>query len=277
MSRLRDIAQASASPKLLIQRGLMVVCVLTGVTLLVLGRANHPFLASARIHTLQMLSPVLEVVRSPVESFREFRTYLGEVSATYSQNLALREENEGLRRWQSVAVALQAENQALRELMQYQPVARSRYITAKVIADLQGAGAHSLLLNAGEAQGVQRYQPVVDAHGLIGRVLEVSRSNARVLTLSDANSRIPVTTGETRTRAILSGTGGDTLRLTFMAPGAMPKAGEAILTTDDGALMPAGVMVGTVVRVSDDEVLVKPVRPLGAPDYVRVIHYETTP
>jgi len=275
MSRLRDIAHAGASPKLLIQRGLLIVCVVTGVTLLALGRAGSPALAEARMQVLSMLAPVFNVVRAPVESFRQFQSYLAEIGAAHEQNLVLKQENDGLRRWQSVALALQAENKALRELMAYQPVAGLHYTSAKVIAELQSGNAHSTLINVGSDAGIARYQPVIDAYGLVGRVMEVGKHNARVLSVADVNSRIPVVTSESRTRGIIAGTGGDMLRLAFMAAHAAPKPGEMILTTDDGALVPSGIMVGEIFSVGDDDILVKPIRPLDSADYVRVLQYDT--
>jgi rod shape-determining protein MreC len=274
MSRLRDIAQASASPKLLIQRGLLVACLVTGVTLLVLGRANHPALAEARIQVLSTLAPVFEAVRAPVESFRNAQAYLADMASAHALNAQLQQENDGLRRWQAVAVALEQENKALRELMAYQPVAQLHYTSAKVIADLQSGNAHSLLINAGSRDGIARYQPVIDAYGLIGRVMELSSHHARVLSITDVNSRIPVVTSKSDTRAILTGTGGEMLKLSFVAPHAAPKPGEMILTTDDGALVPSGIMVGKIFSVSDDAILVKPIRPLDAPGYVRIVQYE---
>jgi rod shape-determining protein MreC len=274
MNRSRDIAHSHASPKLLIHRGIFALCVVTGVTLLALGRADNPTLMNARMHALAAMAPVLDAVRTPVESWRDARTYMTGLFHAHEENKSLRAQLERMQRWQSVSMALETENSALRALMDYVPRTKARYVTAKVLADMEMASGHELLIDVGAHTGIQTYQPVIDAAGLIGRIIDRQEGYARVLGITDANSRIPVVTGDSRIRAIASGTGDDMLRLQFIAGTMMPALGELVFTSDDGGLMPSGVVIGTVSRISDDVVWVKPARPIGAADYVRVMQLD---
>ena len=58
-------------------------------------------------------------------------------------------ENERLRRWQSVALALDAENQRLKANLHWIPDPAPSYVTARVVADAGGVYAKAVLLSVG--------------------------------------------------------------------------------------------------------------------------------
>lgn len=273
MSRDRySYAASQSSPRPLIQRGLIVLLLLTGVTLLMLAKSQHPSAASMRAHSLELLQPVVSVVSQPVTATRNFFTSVSEHRRTVDDNRKLRGENDRLRHWQSVAMALKAENAALRKLMGYKPADNVSYTTARVVGQSPGAYGNTLMINAGSDQGLKDLQPVVDSFGLMGRVVDVAPTTSRVLLLSDISSRVPVITGTTRQHAILTGTGGDLLRLSFLTVEQNNiQLGEQIVTTEEGGLIPGGIIVGSIFRKDKSGYMVKPIRPLTQSEYVRVM------
>lgn len=260
----------SAAPRRWWQRAATWALVLVAVLLLVLAR--QPFATDIRARLLATLTPVLSLVSQPVHMFRGWIQDKDAFFAAIEENKMLHEENETLRHWQAVALALKAENESLRALSGYQPVENVKYVTARVVGQsARGYGA-SITLNAGASEGIAPYQPVVDAEGLIGRVTTVSANAAQVLLLSDATSRVPVITGTTRQHALLTGTGEDLLRLAFLDGDARAiTLGEPVATTEEGALIPGGILVGQVFRRDAQGLLVKPPRPLASAEYVRVV------
>jgi rod shape-determining protein MreC len=274
MRHFRDVAGSTASNKLLIGRGLMVALVVTGVMLLVLSRAGSPALTQARMQFLAFSAPIIQALSQPIESVKNGVGYVQELVSAREENIRLKAENDTLKRWQSVALSLKAENDALRSLSGYQPIEQVRYISAKRVGDLSGSFSHSMLVNAGKEEGVKRYQPVIDNAGLLGRVTELGAHHAQVMAVTDANSRIPVLADNARTRAILMGQGKSLMKLGFLTENHTITVGDRILTSDDGALMPAGIAVGEVFKVDGREVWVKPMRDLRDADYIRVIDYQ---
>ena len=253
------------------QRMVIALLIITGITLLILAKAQHPTLLNLRLRMLDMLRPVMTMVSQPVTATRKLATSTGEVLDTAEVNRRLRAENETLRHWQSVAQALKAENEALRQLQGYQPVEAASYVTARVIGQSPSTFGQFLTINAGASDGATSLQPVVDAYGLVGRTMEVSDHTSRVMLLSDVGSRVPVILGNSRQRAILAGSGGELLRLSFLGDNVSPALGESVVTTQEGALIPGGIKVGTVFKRDGNGFLVKPVRPLAQAEYLRVI------
>ena len=140
------------------------------------------------------------------------------------ENTRLREENERLRRWQSVALALDAENQRLKANLRWIPDPAPSYVTARVVADAGGVYAKAVLLSVGPNHGIRKGEIALDERGLVGRVTEVGARTARVLLITDLNSRIPVILETSRAHAILVGTNGARPRLLYLA-GGQPAAG----------------------------------------------------
>src|SRR3546814_206144 len=158
-----------------------------------------------RTHATDAISPILDVLSRPVSGFAGAVESVGELTSLRSENARLRAENERLVHWQLLARRLEGENQALRDLLRLKPGPEARHIAARVIADTGGAFARSLLVNAGSADGVRRRQSVLSGEGLVGRIVQVGRRSARVLLITDLNSRIPVVVGDQRRQPILIG------------------------------------------------------------------------
>src|SRR5437588_391058 len=74
-------------------------------------------------------------------------------------------------------------------------------------------------------------QIALDERGLVGRITEVGSRTARVLLITDMNSRVPVILEGSRSRAILAGTNGPLPRLLYWSEGTVPKQGERVVTS----------------------------------------------
>jgi len=276
MTRWRETSvRTTSSTRLLVQRGLIVLLVVTALTFVALSRSQHEGMGNARARVLDGITPILSLMARPVEAWHQLSDSVTGVFTVQQDNRKLKAENDTLRHWQSVAMSLKAENESLRKLMQYQPVEGATYVSAKVTGHIGSAFSHQILINAGKNEGVSKYQAVVDAHGLIGRVMKTGEHSSRVLLLSDVNSRIPVVTAQSRERAILMGTSGEMMRLAFLSPQSKTKVGDVVVTTEDGGLLPPSIMVGKVFSIQDGTYLVKPLRPMTQPDFVRIVHYQT--
>jgi rod shape-determining protein MreC len=195
---------------------------------------------------------------------------LGRLSA---DNARLREENEALRRWQGVAMALDAENTTLKANLHWMPEPTPSFITARVVADAGGVYVRAVLLGLGPNHGVAKGQVALDERGLVGRVTEVGRRSARVLLLTDLNSRLPVTLENSRARAILVGTNGTRPRLMYWPEGVVPAEGERVVSNAEAGALPAGLPVGVVHYSGSNAPEVEPAARLDRLEVVRLFDY----
>jgi rod shape-determining protein MreC len=178
-----------------------------------------------------------------------------------------------LHRWQSIALALDAENERLKANLHWIPDPNPSYVTARVVADAGGIYAKAVLLSVGPNHAVRKGEIALDDRGLVGRVTEVGSRSARVLLITDLNSRIPVILESSRSRAIMIGVNGPRPRLIYWSEGATPREGERVVTSAEANAFPANLPIGTVHFSTANVPEVVPAAALERLEVVRIFDY----
>jgi rod shape-determining protein MreC len=112
---------------------------------------------------------------------------------------------------------------------------------------------HQLVLDKGADASVYLGQPLIDARGLMGQVVEVSRFTSRVLLITDATHSVPVQVNRNGVRAIAEGTGSlDRLEIHHVAATTDIREGDLLVTSGLGQRFPIGYPVATVTGVERD-------------------------
>lgn len=217
--------------------------------MMLLGKADILLAERGRMGLADALAPLFAAVAEPVAGVRAMGRDLRALGSLRAENARLREENDRLRRWHAVATALDAENAALKAHLRWTPDPAPSWVTAPVVADAGGVYARSVLLSAGPNHQLAKGQIALDDRGLVGRIIELGARSARVLLLTDLNSRVPVTLEGSRARAILVGANTARPRLMHWPDGTSPVEGERVVTSAEAGAFPAGLPVG-VVRIS---------------------------
>ncbi|MBO1076234.1 rod shape-determining protein MreC [Roseomonas marmotae] len=213
---------------------------------MLVGKADTSLVERARMTLADTLSPIYAVMAQPLNAVRDAAQEARMLWAMREENARLREENERLHRWQAAALSLEAENDLLRRQLNVMPEAPWNLRTARVVADAGGTYARAVLLALAPGVEIRKGQVALDERGLAGRVTEVGDRSARVLLVTDMNSRIPVTLEGSRARAIMAGTNGNRPRLQHWPEGAKPQEGERVVTSAEASVFPAGLPVGVV-------------------------------
>lgn len=246
--------------------------VLLALGLLVVARADDGFFDEARASLNDAGAPIMEALSVPAEMFKRGSEDFQSLFSMFADNQKLREENERLRATQTELADLRRKVQLYEQLLKAPAEEAVTSVAARVIADASGPFVHTVLLNAGRAQGIGKGQAVVDERGLLGRVITSGNRSARVLLLTDLNSRVPVMIEGANLKAILVGDNSGRPVLEYLPPGSRIKAGARVVTTPDGGVFPPGVPVGTVAKGSSvPRVQLYTVE--GRADFVRVLHY----
>ncbi len=268
------VASRIAQPvKTAAHRFAYVGLVLAAFGLMVFGKVDTVIVERARTLMTDAVAPILSTVARPVDSVSEFARKVEALWGLHAENERLREQNTRLVQWQAVARKLDAENQALRQLLNYTDTETVGFVTARVIADTGGAFAHSLLINAGARAGIAKGQAVVTGEGLVGRISGVGSRSARILLITDLNSRIPVAIEPSRARAVLAGDNSDRPRLIHLPPNADLSPGDMVVTSGHGGAFPVGMPVGVVAAVSDNSITVQPFVDRARLEVVRIVDY----
>lgn len=274
----RPWPRLGAPLRALLDRSALGLLVGLSVLLLVLGKADVRLANYVGERLTDLVVPVLAVLDRPVVGVRRLFDRVGGLLAAHEENARLREENRELLGWQAEAARLTVENRALRRVLAVPPVEHpARALTARIVGDSGGAFVRALLLDAGSRQGVERGMAAVTPDGLVGRVIDVGERSARILLITDFNSHIPVVVAGSGDHALLEGdnTPLPTLRFLPLDPGFA--AGDRVLTSGRGGLLPPGLAVGRIEAGEAGRLQVRPFVDWARLDYVELLGVAATP
>jgi rod shape-determining protein MreC len=157
-------------------------------------------------------------------------------------------ENRRLRAELASREELQRENERLRRLLGYVEAQPRRTLAARVIAEDASSWFRTVEIDRGYEDGVIDGLPVVDAAGLVGRVVRSGPRSARVLLITDASSAVAVLVQDERIRGVCRGQGGG-VGLDFALIADDIKVSDGNITSGLGGVFPKGLVVGYVRSV----------------------------
>ena len=254
-----------------VRRILVGVLVVALLGLFLLWRIDSPRVERLRAAMVDRIVPNMEWALVPVTRLvglvEDFRSY----ARIYEQNQQLRRELQQMRAWREAALQLEQLNAQLLDLNQVRIDPQLTHVTGVVLADSGSPFRRSVLINVGGRDGVQDGWAVMDGLGLVGRISGVGQQSARVLLLNDTNSRVPVTIQPSGLRAILTGDNTAMPLLDFIESPEAIRPGDRVVTSGDGGVLPAGLLVGQVAQSPDRRLRVVLSADYGRLDFLRVL------
>jgi rod shape-determining protein MreC len=254
-----------------VRRILLGLLALALVAVFALWRIDSPRVERFRIAVIDRVVPGFDWAAVPVMRVAALMEDLSSYARLQEQNRELRRELQQMRAWREAALQLEQQNARLLELNQVRVDPRLTHVTGVVRADSGSPFRRSVILNVGARDGIRDGWAVMDGLGLVGRISGVGQQNARVILLTDSNSRLPVTIQPSGQRAILSGDNGILPPLEFLEHPDQIRPGDRVVSSGDGGVFPAGVLVGEVVLGPDRRQRVRLAADLQRLEFLRVL------
>jgi rod shape-determining protein MreC len=230
---------------------LLVLAVLS-VALMVVD-ARFTLLKPVRSQMSLVLMESYWITDLPQRLWQGVASQFGSRTELVAENEKLKTENLLLQGRLQKLAALTEQNVRLRELLNSSALVNEKVEVAELIGMDPNPFTHRIVINKGERDGVVLGQPVLDARGLMGQVVELMPYTSRVLLLTDTTHSIPVQVNRNGLRAIASGTGNpERLELRHVADTADIKEGDLLVSSGLGQRFPAGYPVATVKEVIHD-------------------------
>lgn len=149
--------------------------------------------------------------------------------------------------------SLEAENVRLRELLNSSALLDDTVLVAELMGLSPDPLRHEIIINKGSADQVYVGQPVIDALGLMGQIVEVAPNHSRVLLISDATHAVPVQVNRNGLRSVVEGAGlYQELVLSHVAATTDIKVGDLLVSSGLGNRFPVGYPVATVTEITID-------------------------
>lgn len=248
--------------------GVMILC-LFGVFLL--WRIDSPRVERFRAAVVDSIVPNLDWAMAPVTGLANLITDFQSYQRIYEQNQDLRRELQQMRAWREAALQLEQENAKLLDLNNVRLDPNLTYITGVVIADSGSPFRQSVLLNVGARDGILDGWPAMDGIGLVGRISGVGENTSRTILLTDTSSRIPVIIQPSGQRAILVGDNTIYPPIEFLENPDVVRPGDRVVSSGDGGLFPADLLVGQVALGNDRRLRVRLAADYERLEFLRVL------
>lgn len=245
--------------------------------LLIISLANPQLLQGSKLSALDTFTPAIAAISKPFQFIADGFNGMTGLAQLKAENVSLKAENEKLKEWYQTAMLLRAENQSLKDLLNVLPEPEQSYITTRVIGDSGSSFVRTLLVQAGATQGIEKGQAVLGDKGMIGRVIEASDNAARILLVTDINSRIPVIIEGSNQKAILAGTNEDLPLLEHLPPDTLIEVGARVVTSGHGGGFPQGLPVGVISELKNGIVKVALYSDPANAGYVQIIEKPDDP
>lgn len=232
---------------------------LVGAGLLLLSTFNPPAYAAVRGFFAEITTPIASAFAWVTRGIAGAPEGISSHFDTLGENERLKKQLADNETLVARARTLNQENRRLRALLEVRDVTTDAVVAARLVNSSASSTRRYATLNAGAWQGVKASQPVREADGLIGQVVEVSPNTARVLLIVDPESIVPVRRTRDGMPAIAAGRGDGLLDIRSAGvTDIVYRAGDTFVTSGTGGIFPPNVPVARVIREARDTAVAEP-------------------
>ena len=221
----------------------------------------------------------------PANSVNDFMESISNLTNTYQENQTLKQKVETIYELEVQLNDLKKDNEKMKEALKLQDTLNDyTLINATVIARNPDTWRDIVTINKGANDGLTPQMSVMSDNGLVGKVLDVNPTSARVALLSNNDNTL------VRVAAMIQGekesiygtlTGYDheknILIMSQIQATQEIKVGDKVVTSGLGGVSPSSLYIGTVEEVAMDrfglykEVRIKPAADTNDVRYVTVV------
>lgn len=228
-------------------RPLIALCIVSILILTMYIREGE----AGPIHSVRsgvevVMTPLRYAGSTVARPFNAIGNIASNLTASKESLSDLKKENQRL----TAKVAELAESQKTAKRLEKMLKLKSTYnlksTAAKIIGTSGDGYTSTVTIDKGSADGMKLNMPVASSDGVIGQIIEVSRSTSKVRLLTDENSGISAMVQDTRAQGMLHGQADGTLKLDYVTTDSDVKVGDIIITSGIGGVYPKGLPLGTV-------------------------------
>lgn len=230
----------------------MLFFALLAITLMILDKRVEA-ISQVRAALSMPLTPLLYIVSWPIQMVDKIRDTMSTHDTLVKENLDLKAERLRLRAQVQRLLAIELENNQLKALTRSSSQIQGKVLVAQLLAVSSDPFMRQVVLDKGSRDAVYVGQPLLDANGVMGQVMQVGPLTSRVLLINDIHSGVPVQIVRNGVRAIAVGDAySGKLRLVNVPQTADIINGDMLITSGLGQHYPEGYPVGKVTHVDKD-------------------------
>ena len=200
---------------------------------------------------IEITAPFQKLIKQTTKSTEELWLNYFRLVDVHHENTQLKNEIHVLKMANSRYRELLATQERLEELLQFKQTINRPVLAAQVIGRDPTGWFKSVIIDKGKWAGLRLDMPVVNAFGVVGRVVSVSSNYAKVLLIIDQNSAVDCLVQRSRDRGMLKGLMSEICKLDYVAKSNDITVGDIVVTSGLGGVFPKGLPVGRILDVKE--------------------------
>lgn len=229
-----------------------IITIIVLVLLVILTNVNRDNLSYAEGFATTIIMPIqnaFTMLKHKVTGDTEFFTNLNTLK---NENEQLKQRNNELETQVRELEVLKAENSRLQEYanltekyQEYETIAA--YVIDKDVSNYSS----NIVINVGSKQGVEKNMTVIADKGLVGHVISVTDSTAKVQVIVDSASSVSAMISTSEESIICKGSvdNDKVLNASYIDTSSELLVGDSVVTSGLGGIYPKGITIGTIKQV----------------------------
>jgi len=200
---------------------------------------------------VEITAPFQKLIKQTADMTRDYWLNYFYLVNLRNENQQLKKNVDSLRVENSRYRELLATHERLKELLQFKQTINWPVLAAQVIGLDPTGWFRSIIIDKGDTAGVRLNMPVVNAYGVVGRIVSVSPGYAKVLLIIDQNSAVDCLVQRSRDRGMLKGLSTEICKLDYVGKSDYVAIEDTVVTSGLGGVFPRGLPVGKVLNVKE--------------------------
>ena len=200
---------------------------------------------------VEICAPFQKFIKNTVNITEDFWLNYFYLINVRRDNTELLKEIDRLRMENDRYVDLLTTYERLQELLQFNYTINWPVLAVSVIGRDPTGWFKSVIIDKGEGSGLKLNMPVVNAHGVVGRIVSVSSNYATVLLIIDQKSAVDCLVRRSREGAMIKGLSNEICKLDYVVKSSSIVPGDLVVTSGLGGIFPKGLPVGEVSYMKD--------------------------
>lgn len=171
---------------------------------------------------------------------------------SFNEYQRLKKDNDTLRARLVGMEELLRENTRLQKSLQFKREFIHSSVAANVIGRDPSRWHSSIIIDKGTSSAITEGMAVVNALGVIGKIMEVMGETSKVVVLTDPQFSVAALVQRSRESGILSGTLDGRCRLGYLAETADIQVGDLVLTSKLSSSFPEGIIIGEIIEIHEN-------------------------
>ena len=232
---------------------IITIIILIFIVIFSNGEKNSSFFENIASNLVMPIQNGLTYLKNKISGNNTFFT---DINNLKQENENLRQKNSELEQSLRELENIKTQNETLKEYLDLtEKYGEYKTIPGYVINKDISNYSKTIVISIGKKDGVEEQMTVIGDKGLVGHIISVTDSTAKVQTIIDTASSVSCSMSTTKDSIVCKGTLDDvsSLRAMYIPTEANIIQGDSIETSGLGGIYPKGIHVGTVKQVMNTQ------------------------